>query len=83
MIECRTCGAGAEKGTSWSEKHGANMCILCDQDEPSKYDKLTFERLFWGPRFDLIPKDIRREAYDKYTRSRLTFRDFVISHTTD
>jgi hypothetical protein len=83
MIECRSCGAGTEKGTQWSEKHGANMCLLCEEDAPTKHSKPTFDRMFWGPRCDLVPKDVRQEAYNTYPKSRLNFRDFLISHTSD
>jgi hypothetical protein len=78
---CRVCGAGPERGTQFSSKHGMALCILCEQDTPIKVTMDEFNRLYWGAGFENVPLSTRREFFSDYMTSTLTLKQYIMSTT--
>jgi len=77
-MNCRTCGAGSERGSRWVEAQGRVLCIMCEMDAPPRLNRAEFDIAFWGGAREKVPADIRRESYEDYLSSGLQVRDYIV-----
>ena len=79
MAYCHVCGA--EEAVFYPACRNW-LCQSCRQDTPSKIDRTSFNRKYWGKEISEVPESIRREFYEDYLASTCTFAQYVKDTTT-
>lgn len=74
MSYCRVCGDESE--VTYHRASGQFLCPYCAKDTPAKLSRSEFiARYFAGD--DDCPESTKREFYEDYQRSTLTFEQYV------
>lgn len=76
---CRICGT--ENNTKFYPSKRQTLCSCCAEDTPRKAGRESFDRQYWGAKFEDVPNGIRREFYSDYLASNLTLSQYKESTT--
>ena len=77
-MPCKICG---DPITRWRPENRQTLCNSCAADTPRKIGRSEFDRKYWGPDFEEVHPETRREFYEDYLTSSQNFRDYQESTT--
>ena len=77
---CRICGT--ESNTKFYPGKRQTLCQGCAEGTPRKASRESFDRQYWGAKFEEVSNGIRREFYSDYLTSMCTVGEYKDSTTT-
>ena len=78
-MTCRICGTYS--GVLFFSTHMMSLCGPCHSESPIPVTYNEFNGRYWNGDND-VPNETRKEFYDDYKTSGLTFNDYI-SQTTE
>jgi len=79
---CSICGTDNTSVRVYISKGRQCMCIDCARETPRKASKENFLKAYFGPKWEDVPRGIRKEFFSDYLASTHNVADYIEATTT-